>query len=271
MISAQAARADDADDGAGDRPRGRRRARPRRSRLPGRRQDRHRAAGRRRRAAATTAPSRSRSPASRPADDPRFTVYVVVQNPRNGGGGGSVAGPAFSKIMSYALRRYAVPPTGTASPPASPSSGDRAGQARRGSPVVSRLDASRRGERRPARDPPGAPGGHARSPTWRLAGRRRDRVAAVGDLGTPVTGVSLELAADPARRPVRRAARAPAPTASTSSTTRSRAGAVAILTDPAGAAARRAGRAGARRRPARARCSAAWPPGCTATRRRRCG
>ena len=48
-----------------------------------------------------------------PADDPRFTIYVVVQNPRNGGGGGSTAGPAFAKIMSYALRRYAVPPTGT--------------------------------------------------------------------------------------------------------------------------------------------------------------
>ena len=49
-----------------------------------------------------------------PADDPRFTVYVVVQNPGNGGGGGSVAGPAFAKVMGYALRRYAVPPTGTA-------------------------------------------------------------------------------------------------------------------------------------------------------------
>ncbi|MFC6285602.1 peptidoglycan D,D-transpeptidase FtsI family protein [Nocardioides sp. GCM10027113] len=48
-----------------------------------------------------------------PADDPEFTVYVVVQNPRNGGGGGSVAGPAFSKIMGFALRRYQVPPTGT--------------------------------------------------------------------------------------------------------------------------------------------------------------
>jgi cell division protein FtsI (penicillin-binding protein 3) len=47
-----------------------------------------------------------------PADDPRFTVYVVVQNPRNGGGGGSVAGPAFSKIMSFALRRYGVAPSG---------------------------------------------------------------------------------------------------------------------------------------------------------------
>jgi cell division protein FtsI (penicillin-binding protein 3) len=48
-----------------------------------------------------------------PADDPRFTIYVVVQDPSNGGGGGSVAGPAFAKIMGYALRRYAVPPTGT--------------------------------------------------------------------------------------------------------------------------------------------------------------
>ncbi len=48
-----------------------------------------------------------------PADDPRFTIYVVVHNPRNGGGGGSVAGPAFSKLMSYTLRRYGVPPTGT--------------------------------------------------------------------------------------------------------------------------------------------------------------
>ena len=64
-------------------------------------------------AAATTAPSRCPSPGFAPADDPRFTVYVVVQNPRNGGGGGSVGGPAFAKIMSYALRRYAVPPTGT--------------------------------------------------------------------------------------------------------------------------------------------------------------
>jgi cell division protein FtsI (penicillin-binding protein 3) len=47
-----------------------------------------------------------------PADDPRFTVYVVVKDPDDGGGG-SVAGPAFAKVMSYALKRYAVPPTGT--------------------------------------------------------------------------------------------------------------------------------------------------------------
>ena len=51
-----------------------------------------------------------------PADDPRFLVYVVVQNPRNGGGGGSVGGPAFKKIMSHLLQKYAVPPTGSQAP-----------------------------------------------------------------------------------------------------------------------------------------------------------
>ena len=47
-----------------------------------------------------------------PADKPRFTVYVVVQKPRSSLGGGGTAGPAFSKIMAFALRRYGVPPTG---------------------------------------------------------------------------------------------------------------------------------------------------------------
>jgi cell division protein FtsI (penicillin-binding protein 3) len=51
-----------------------------------------------------------------PADDPRFLVYVVVQNPRNGGGGGSVGGPAFRKIMTHLLQQYAVPPTGSVAP-----------------------------------------------------------------------------------------------------------------------------------------------------------
>jgi cell division protein FtsI (penicillin-binding protein 3) len=51
-----------------------------------------------------------------PADDPRFLVYVVVQRPTNGGGGGSVGGPAFHKIMSYLLQKYAVPPTGARAP-----------------------------------------------------------------------------------------------------------------------------------------------------------
>ena len=43
-------------------------------------------------------------------------VYVVVQDPKNGGGGGSIGGPAFHKIMSYVLQKYAVPPTGTMAP-----------------------------------------------------------------------------------------------------------------------------------------------------------
>lgn len=45
-----------------------------------------------------------------PAEDPKFTIYVVLQNPRNGGGGGSVAGPVFSKLMGYTLDRYGVSP-----------------------------------------------------------------------------------------------------------------------------------------------------------------
>lgn len=51
-----------------------------------------------------------------PADDPRFTVYVVIQKPKNGGSGGGTAGPVFRKILSYLLQKYAVPPTNT--PPA---------------------------------------------------------------------------------------------------------------------------------------------------------
>jgi cell division protein FtsI (penicillin-binding protein 3) len=49
-----------------------------------------------------------------PADDPRFTVYVVVHAPGVDGGGGSIAGPAFSRIMGFALSRYGVVPTGGA-------------------------------------------------------------------------------------------------------------------------------------------------------------
>ncbi|MGD9959618.1 peptidoglycan D,D-transpeptidase FtsI family protein [Nocardioides sp.] len=49
-----------------------------------------------------------------PADNPRFTVYIVVRHPRNGGGGGAVAGPVFQKIMSHLLRSYGIPPTGSA-------------------------------------------------------------------------------------------------------------------------------------------------------------
>jgi len=47
-----------------------------------------------------------------PADEPRFTIYVAIHNPRNGGGGGSVAGPVFSKLMAFTLHRYGVVPSG---------------------------------------------------------------------------------------------------------------------------------------------------------------
>jgi cell division protein FtsI (penicillin-binding protein 3) len=51
-----------------------------------------------------------------PADNPRFVGYVVLQNPTNGRSGGGQGGPVFRDVMSYALQKYAVPPTG-AEPP----------------------------------------------------------------------------------------------------------------------------------------------------------
>ena len=48
-----------------------------------------------------------------PADDPRFTVYVVLDKPAVAGGGGSLAGPVFSTVMGEVLRRYSIAPTGT--------------------------------------------------------------------------------------------------------------------------------------------------------------
>ncbi len=48
-----------------------------------------------------------------PADDPRFTVYVVIKHPRNGYGGGVNAGPVFSRIMGFLMRHFGVPPTNT--------------------------------------------------------------------------------------------------------------------------------------------------------------
>ena len=48
-----------------------------------------------------------------PADDPRFTVYAMVNKPLAGSSGGGTAGPVFRKVLSYVLQKYAVPPTGT--------------------------------------------------------------------------------------------------------------------------------------------------------------
>jgi cell division protein FtsI (penicillin-binding protein 3) len=49
-----------------------------------------------------------------PAENPRFVVGVFADVPN--GGGGDVAAPAFSKMMSSALLHYAVPPSSTPAP-----------------------------------------------------------------------------------------------------------------------------------------------------------
>jgi cell division protein FtsI (penicillin-binding protein 3) len=51
-----------------------------------------------------------------PADEPRFLTYVVIQEPASGSGGGSTGGPVFRDVMSYALEKYGVPPTGARPP-----------------------------------------------------------------------------------------------------------------------------------------------------------
>ncbi len=51
-----------------------------------------------------------------PADNPQLIVAVTLQRPVKGYYGGSVAAPVFQQIMSYALARLDIPPTGTKSP-----------------------------------------------------------------------------------------------------------------------------------------------------------
>lgn len=51
-----------------------------------------------------------------PADNPRFITYVVLDKPHSNAGGGSTAGPVFSDIMSMALERFGIPPTGSKPP-----------------------------------------------------------------------------------------------------------------------------------------------------------
>jgi len=53
-----------------------------------------------------------------PADKPSLVVAVVLQKPKKGYYGGTVAAPAFQEIMSYALTKRQVPPTGTTAPTA---------------------------------------------------------------------------------------------------------------------------------------------------------
>ena len=50
-----------------------------------------------------------------PADDPRFVVAVMIDNPAHGLHGGDVAAPLFQEIAGYELRHAAVAPTGSTS------------------------------------------------------------------------------------------------------------------------------------------------------------
>jgi len=58
-----------------------------------------------------------------PADSPRLSAIVVLDEPQNDYFGGSVAAPVFSRVMEYALRMERVLPTNTASMPAPPAYG----------------------------------------------------------------------------------------------------------------------------------------------------
>ncbi|RJK96825.1 peptidoglycan D,D-transpeptidase FtsI family protein [Vallicoccus soli] len=51
-----------------------------------------------------------------PADDPQLVVYVALQRPRSGSGGGSTAGPVVKEVMEFALQSQRVPPTGEEPP-----------------------------------------------------------------------------------------------------------------------------------------------------------
>jgi cell division protein FtsI (penicillin-binding protein 3) len=51
-----------------------------------------------------------------PADRPRLLVSVVVDYPRTGIYGGSIAAPVFQDVMAFGLRHLRVPPTGTRAP-----------------------------------------------------------------------------------------------------------------------------------------------------------
>jgi cell division protein FtsI (penicillin-binding protein 3) len=51
-----------------------------------------------------------------PADNPRFVTYVVLHDPVGARGGGFQGGPVFRDVMSYALQKYVVPPSGAKQP-----------------------------------------------------------------------------------------------------------------------------------------------------------
>lgn len=52
-----------------------------------------------------------------PADNPEIVVAVIIQRPSASIFGGTVAGPVFQGVMTYALQELKVPPTGTTKAP----------------------------------------------------------------------------------------------------------------------------------------------------------
>ena len=180
----------------------------------------------------------------------------------------TVAGPVFKDVMTYALQELQIPPTGTKSPRSHHSGGadEAAGRPHRPRATGASAVAGKVGRR-------------GRPPTDQRSAARPSATSAAARAGSPATRASRRpgrhrrhprLARRPPRRPVRRPARRRVPTAPTSSPRPRRAGAVAVLTDPAGAepAAAAAGLPVARgRRPARP-CSARSRPRSTATRPR---
>ncbi|SHM35554.1 peptidoglycan D,D-transpeptidase FtsI family protein [Cryptosporangium aurantiacum] len=50
-----------------------------------------------------------------PADNPRYVISVFIHTPE--GVGGAIAGPMFSDLAGFTLRRYGVSPSGAAAPP----------------------------------------------------------------------------------------------------------------------------------------------------------
>lgn len=51
-----------------------------------------------------------------PADNPRFVVSIMIDNPAHGVHGGDVAAPLFRDIASYELSSQRIPPSGTQAP-----------------------------------------------------------------------------------------------------------------------------------------------------------
>ena len=50
-----------------------------------------------------------------PADNPRFVVSIMIDNPAHGLEGGDVAAPLFHHIAAYELSAAQIPPSGSAS------------------------------------------------------------------------------------------------------------------------------------------------------------